>query len=255
MKAVGHGARLSRRLGNNGAGQMKLTTSQSKQGFTLIELMVVLGIMLLLVALLVPVGRNAIESGRQAACRSNLRQIGTAFFLFATENNGWLPIVDVDLSRPIAGGDHLTGQWPFTQHLVMLAEQGYIRDPRKFWCPSDHINGPGLNIEVFPASSFDSDFNSFQNVSYMYVAGYNLRSWRGDFSRSPVLADESNQMERGDLTPGAMPNFTEHDNHGANYRNVLWLDGSVSGVEHEDVGNVIFEGIPPELTAFLNSID
>lgn len=229
---------------------------RSKSAFTLIELMVVLGIMLLLVALLVPVGKNAIESGRQAACRSNLRQMGTAFFLFATENNGWLPIVDVDLSRPVIEGASLGGQWPFTQHVQMLAEGGYITEPRKFWCPSDTVTGAGASRgrgdPVRPASSFE-DFDSYQNCSYMYVAGYNLRSSREDFSTAPVLADESNQLERGDLTPGNMPDFDEYDNHGANYRNVLYLDGHVAGIEHEDVGNIIFEAL--RNTDILNSID
>ncbi len=231
--------------------------TNTRSGFTIVELLVVIVIMAVLVALLVPTVQSALENGRRAACRSNLRQIGAAFMMFATDNNGWLPIIDQDLSRTTIPDPELSGQWPFHQHILMLAEEGYITDPRKFWCPSDHINGPGLNIEVSPASEFGSDFNSFQNVSYMYVVGYNLRSWRGNFARSPVLADESNQMERGDLTPGNMPNFNEHDNHGANFRNVLWLDGSVVGIEDEDVGNIIFAGLtdPEDLTHMLNSID
>ncbi len=242
-----------------------MVTSKRTSGFTLIELMVVVTIIIILAALTYPILRNAIENGRRATCRSNLRQIGAAFFMFATDHNGWLPVVNLVPGPPentleylnrrtVVPGNALVGQWPFHQHILMLADLGYVQDPRKFWCPSDHVNGPALNVDVFPAPTFDPDeFNSFENVSYMYVAGYNLRSSREDFSRAPLLADESNQMEQGNLTPGNMPGFDEHDNHGANYRNVLWLDGHVVGLEHEDVGNVIFEHL--QNTDILNSID
>lgn len=227
-----------------------------QRGFTLIELLVVIAIFGLLLAILAPMVSKAIENARRSACRSNLRQIGSAFFLYAAENNGWLPIIEVDTSRTVIGEDSLDGQWPFTQHVVMLAEEGYLQDPRKFKCPSDTVTGRGANRgrgdPVFAATSFD-EFESYQNCSYMYVAGYNLRSSQEDFATAPVLADESNELERGDLTPGRMPNFTEFDNHGANYRNVLYLDGHVAPVVHPDVGNVIFE--PLRNTAILNSID
>lgn len=228
------------------------TYSRTKSGFTLLELMVVVVIILLLVGLTTPILRKSVEDGRRSACRGNLRQMGAAFFLFATENNGWLPIINVDMSRTVIGAESLGDQWPFTQHVQMLATNQYIRDPRKFWCPSDKVSGRFGNVAMSPASNFD-EFVSAQNSSYMYVAGYNLRSSQEDFSRAPVLADESNERERGDLTPGAMPNFTQDDNHGADFRNVLYLDGHVVGLEHPDVGNIIFADL--NNTDILNSID
>lgn len=229
---------------------------QSGGGFTIIELLVVIAIMAILAAILIPTAQSALENGRRAACRSNLRQIGAAFFLFATENNGWLPVVDQDLSRTTLDGQDRADQHPFTQHVMMLAEDGYITDPRKFWCPSDHVTGAGASrgrgIPVFPVDDFE-EFDSEPNCSYMYVSGYNLRSTREILSRAPVMADESNRLEDGALTPGRMPRFDEHDNHGKRFRNVLFLDGHVVGIDDDDVGNVIFEDLQfPEV---LQSID
>ncbi len=60
------------------------------RAFTLIELLVVIAVIALLMALLVPALRAAREQARRAVCLSNLRQLTTAWLLYAYENDGWL---------------------------------------------------------------------------------------------------------------------------------------------------------------------
>jgi|GEM_PF-1840509 Type II secretory pathway, pseudopilin PulG len=60
-------------------------------GFTLIEVLLSLLIVVLLVAVLLPVVYLAREKGRQSACLSNLRQIGIAFKAYAEDNDGTYP--------------------------------------------------------------------------------------------------------------------------------------------------------------------
>lgn len=62
-----------------------------RAGFTLVELLVVLGVIALLAALLLPALAAAREKGRRAACLSNLRQIGLAIRLYAEEHEGRIP--------------------------------------------------------------------------------------------------------------------------------------------------------------------
>src|SRR5688572_23956143 len=54
-------------------------------GFTLIELLVVIAIIAILAAILFPVFAQARASARQAACLSNMKQIGTALMLYAQD--------------------------------------------------------------------------------------------------------------------------------------------------------------------------
>jgi len=61
------------------------------RGFTLIELLVVISIIALLISLLLPALSTARESGRRSACMSNLKQIGYALHLYATENRDFVP--------------------------------------------------------------------------------------------------------------------------------------------------------------------
>jgi prepilin-type processing-associated H-X9-DG protein len=57
----------------------------------LIELLVVIAIIAMLAALLLPALSRAKDSGRRAACISNLRQMGVAIDIYAQDNNGRIP--------------------------------------------------------------------------------------------------------------------------------------------------------------------
>lgn len=60
-------------------------------GFTVIELLAVVAIIVLLAALLFPALSSAKESGRRVVCASNLRQWGVVAYVFAQDNNDWFP--------------------------------------------------------------------------------------------------------------------------------------------------------------------
>jgi prepilin-type N-terminal cleavage/methylation domain-containing protein len=61
-------------------------------GFTLVELLVVIGIILVLMALVFPLISSAKFRAYEADCQSNLRQIGTALYNFATSTDGYFPV-------------------------------------------------------------------------------------------------------------------------------------------------------------------
>jgi prepilin-type N-terminal cleavage/methylation domain-containing protein len=65
--------------------------ARRRPGFTLVELLVVIGIMALLIALLLPSLRRARMAAKDLSCLSNLRQIGTAFQTYANQYRGAWP--------------------------------------------------------------------------------------------------------------------------------------------------------------------
>ena len=60
------------------------------RGFTLLEILVVIGIISLLLSIAMPIGRRAKEESRQVVCMSNIGELGMAWSLYAAENNDML---------------------------------------------------------------------------------------------------------------------------------------------------------------------
>ena len=63
-----------------------------RNAFTLVELLVVIGVIALLIGLLLPALSRARQQGRSTVCMSNLRQMATAAFAYANNHRGRLPV-------------------------------------------------------------------------------------------------------------------------------------------------------------------
>ncbi|HXG47983.1 MAG TPA: type II secretion system protein [Methylomirabilota bacterium] len=74
-------------------------TRQASWAFTLVELLVVITIVGVIAALLLPALERAREQARSTACRTNLRQLSLAIYLYADENESYLPWAPIEADR------------------------------------------------------------------------------------------------------------------------------------------------------------
>src|SRR6185436_11461156 len=119
-------------------------SSRTQRAFTLVELLVVIGIIAVLIGILLPVMGRAREQGRRIACLSNLRQLHMAVMMYEqawkTLPGPTLPaIFDYEVvndpNGPFAGAsnDYYRARQLSNAEVLMK----YLNNSRQvFYCPS-----------------------------------------------------------------------------------------------------------------------
>jgi prepilin-type N-terminal cleavage/methylation domain-containing protein len=179
--------------------------SIDRAGFTLVELLVVIGIIAVLISVLVPVLAGARARAQNVQCLSNLRQIAHAALMYANENHGWLPpghsanpAGAVGISRtdsafcdygPTSPNRWIVSetmarlctyrwspQWDASKSLAQNQAAGWKpTDTPVFFCPTQQqfVAGaqlPKNNLLNHDPSLVNGDANSCTKMSYLWVA-------------------------------------------------------------------------------------
>ncbi len=214
-----------------------------KGGVTLIEMLIVFGIIAMLAALLVPGISAARKTARIGQCQSNLRQIGMAIFCYCQHYNGCIPAVTASPTNLVwndaAGAPDSLG---------VVVTQSYLADPAVLFCPLDICNSAqvdGARIGM-PAGTAGGD----AYCSYLYR--------QECIGTGPFHVDSLGQNPLGKIMRAlaldiSCPPYPEPA-HGGDSVNILFHDGSVKTVDNkEDLTSIMSlsyyppnaEGLPP----------
>jgi prepilin-type N-terminal cleavage/methylation domain-containing protein len=124
--------------------------NKSHAAFTLIELLVVIAIIAILAALLLPALSSAKERAKRISCLNNLKQMGTAEFLYAGDFNDKIPPSAYNPLTPGTAGNYVAyllypdigtggvlvpGTDQATNHGSFIVT-GYVKTGQSYYCPS-----------------------------------------------------------------------------------------------------------------------
>src|SRR5205823_1656423 len=96
-----------------------------RRAFTLVELLVVIGIIAVLLALLFPAINRARAQTKKVACQSNLHQIGQYLLIYANSWSGWLYPPEMVATNPE------DQRWP------VAVFKPAVWNPKVLLCPAD----------------------------------------------------------------------------------------------------------------------
>jgi prepilin-type N-terminal cleavage/methylation domain-containing protein/prepilin-type processing-associated H-X9-DG protein len=162
-----HDRRWRRALPGNLQRAARSPVSPRVHGFTLAELLVVIGIIAVLISILLPALSAARDQALRVKCASNLRQIGLIAMMYANDNQGHVPYVTVADPNIVADEAGFLGGAENRQYW-----QPYVKDASAFYCP-------GASDGMWPTSVSDSS---------LAVGGSGLVGW----NVYPIAATNTN---------------------------------------------------------------
>jgi prepilin-type processing-associated H-X9-DG protein len=225
----------------------------SRNGFSLVELLVLLAILVILLSIFVPFLLRVSETDKRIRCTDNLRVIQQGLKAYATANGNNLPRVTYEPSRSPTGYVAYTGADsadPFargsnvrpndvTASLWLLVRAGFV-PPARFVCPSSGATADPMTQGARSAAPQErSNFSGPSHLSYSYTSpfsaspGYRLNTdlLKFDFA---VLGDKNPGTGGGDAVNEPAYDATafalaraNSNNHGQAGQNVLYADGHV----------------------------
>ncbi len=217
-------------------------------GFSLIELLVVIGIIAILAAILFPMLTKTREKAKCSTCLSNLKQVGNAMKLYGNDWDDRFP--------------YFCNEWGAYPDLTDILRK-YTKNMKVFACPSDvgekyiggsatpwwqayhtSFNWPGTNYKgAWPYLAGLSQTNPTSPES-MYVAYYNQHPewkwiWSLPLSRRPMIFD------------GRCWHFTTYAQAGnwasvRGFINFVCIDGHTKTIEYQKLLDYLWGSSEPK---------
>jgi prepilin-type N-terminal cleavage/methylation domain-containing protein len=200
------------------------------RGFTLVELLVVIGIIAVLISILLPSLTKARRQSETVQCASNMRQLGMALLLYTDANSGYLFPTDMGWSNKqvylhtpndgslgtVSGnlGIMFPDQWQqYTYNVWTAAVFAGTWNPPIMICPTDNTDPPPNARHTYILN----EYMAYYNEKYGRPLPNHLSPSDAILAGEKTSAVGDYYMEVGDYAAGKVDAIRHGLNVGANY--------------------------------------
>lgn len=232
-------------------------------GFTLVELLIVITIISILAAMLLPALYKAKASAQGTLCASNMKQIGTGLTMYANDNKDWLPTTGwhCDWTARVAQYVGVTydindsSTYSSTGAVIFKERKGVLICPSAdtSWSSNVRSKGP-WGTTYSPTKKDIKDFsipaNGKRNGCWIYGSStpFETRKLTSVVSGSAILADKNYQQYDANFNHpyyfSGLYSLTHTDSLGFKHNlgsNLTFSDGSVSMVRYRGENNKLLD--------------
>jgi prepilin-type N-terminal cleavage/methylation domain-containing protein/prepilin-type processing-associated H-X9-DG protein len=244
--------------------------TSKRSGFTLVELLVVIGIIALLISILIPTLSRARQQATGIKCAAQMRGIGQQIMIYANNNKGWLYPVKMSTGTPPTTGNRGSGQ-PEDERWICFVFDDKMKDgtlnPQNHYshevmhCPADDraiVDGGNAdpygsyhsynyNMSSFPSGTSPKKWLvygkavprlSYSDVCLMVEKQQTMHDWHMDIRTNKTDTQQQwyqplfGQTVSGSFNPDSPgPGNAPKYKHGRYGNNYLFLDWSVRNDE------------------------
>ena len=167
---------------------MPLKGPSKYRAFTLVELLVVIGIIAVLIGILLPALNKARQAANAAKCLSNLRQLATAATMFEVEHKGYIQTTSDNTAAqlsdpshrhfmyivPTGGGQPVVADWA-TALLPYLSSKNQVisgnsKQTEVLVCPSDKWQNASFPAGFWPGENFPTVTTPQGSTNYAQIS-------------------------------------------------------------------------------------